>query len=70
MRTVGPLVSASILFQMLYAALLAFTTLYLVDARGMSAACRRGGVRRPAPGRPRRRAAVPATSPTGSVGGR
>jgi MFS family permease len=37
-RTVGPLVSVSILFQMMYAALLAFTTLYLVDARGMSAA--------------------------------
>lgn len=36
-RTVGPLVSASILFQMVYAALLAFITLYLVDARGVPA---------------------------------
>lgn len=34
-RMVGPLVSASIVFQMLYAALIAFTTLYLVDARGV-----------------------------------
>ena len=36
-RTVGPLVSISILFQMVYAALTAFTTLYLVDARGLDA---------------------------------
>ena len=36
-RLVGPLVSMSIVFQMAYAALLAFTTLYLVDARGISA---------------------------------
>jgi MFS family permease len=34
-RLVGPLVSVSIVFQMIYAALLAFTTLYLVDARGL-----------------------------------
>ena len=33
-RMVGPLVSASILFQIVYAALFAFLTLYLVDARG------------------------------------
>jgi MFS transporter, FSR family, fosmidomycin resistance protein len=37
-QTVGPLVSASLLFQMFYAALLAFTSLYLVDSRGFSAA--------------------------------
>jgi MFS family permease len=36
-RLVGPLVSLSILFQMIYAALLAFTALYLVDARGVPA---------------------------------
>jgi MFS transporter, FSR family, fosmidomycin resistance protein len=36
-RTVGPLVSLSIVFQMFYAALLAFTTLYLVDSRGLPA---------------------------------
>ena len=36
-RVVGPLVSISILFQMVYAALVAFMTLYLVDARGISA---------------------------------
>ncbi len=33
---VGPLVSCSLLFQMVYAALIAFTSLYLVDARGIS----------------------------------
>ena len=36
-RMIGPLVSLSILFQMVYASLLAFTTLYLVDARGLDA---------------------------------
>jgi len=35
-RTVGPLVLLSSLFQMLYAALLAFMALYLVDARSIS----------------------------------
>ncbi|MDQ3810048.1 MAG: MFS transporter, partial [Chloroflexota bacterium] len=34
-RSVGPLVLLSILFQTLYAALLAFMALYLVDARGL-----------------------------------
>jgi MFS family permease len=37
-RTIGTLVSISILFQMVYAALLAFLTLYLVDVRGVSPA--------------------------------
>ncbi|MFN8525286.1 MAG: MFS transporter [Chloroflexota bacterium] len=37
LRTVGPLVTASILFQMMWAAIFAFTTLYFVDVRGMSA---------------------------------
>ena len=37
-RTVGPLVSASILFQVAQAALIAFTTLYLVDVRGIELA--------------------------------
>ena len=35
-KTVGPLVSLSVLCQVFYAALLAFTTLYLVDARGLA----------------------------------
>ncbi|MBA2449710.1 MAG: MFS transporter [Chloroflexi bacterium] len=35
-KTVGPLVSLSILCQVFYAALLAFMTLYLVDARGLA----------------------------------
>jgi len=35
LRTVGPLVSASILFQMSYAAMLAFMTLYFVDVKGI-----------------------------------
>ncbi len=34
LRVVGPLLSAAILFQMLYAATTAFLALYLVDARG------------------------------------
>ena len=38
MRAVGPLVSLSILFQVGFAAFLAFMTLYLVDARGVSPA--------------------------------
>jgi predicted MFS family arabinose efflux permease len=37
-RTVGPLVSTSILFQVAQAALIAFTTLYLVDVRGIEPA--------------------------------
>ncbi len=37
-QLVGPMVSASIVFQMVYAALLAFTALYLVDASGVPAA--------------------------------
>ncbi|MCC6178718.1 MAG: MFS transporter [Chloroflexi bacterium] len=37
-RTVGPLVSASIVFQVVYAALLAFTALYFVDVRGIEPA--------------------------------
>ena len=37
LKTVGPLVSTSILFQMSYAAMLAFMTLYFVDVKGMSA---------------------------------
>ncbi|MCC7371903.1 MAG: MFS transporter [Chloroflexi bacterium] len=37
-RTVGPLVSASIAFQVVFAALLAFMTLYLVDVRGIEPA--------------------------------
>lgn len=37
-RLVGPLVSMSLLFQLCYAALTAFTSLYLVDARGVPAA--------------------------------
>jgi len=37
-RTVGPLVSASILFQVAQAALIAFTALYLVDVRGIEPA--------------------------------
>jgi MFS family permease len=37
-RTVGPLVSASIAFQVVFAALQAFTTLYLVDVRGIEPA--------------------------------
>jgi len=37
LRLVGPIIGASILFQMVYAALLAFVTLYLVDARGVPA---------------------------------
>jgi len=37
-QTVGPLVSASILFQVAQAALIAFTTLYLVDVRGIEPA--------------------------------
>lgn len=37
LETVGPLVSTSILFQMAYAAMLAFMTLYFVDVKGMSA---------------------------------
>lgn len=36
-RLVGPLVSISILAQVIHAALLAFTALYLVDARGIPA---------------------------------
>lgn len=38
MRTVGPLVSLSILFQLGFAAFLAFMALYLVDARGVNPA--------------------------------
>jgi MFS transporter, FSR family, fosmidomycin resistance protein len=34
-RLIGPLLSASVLFQMLYAAFLAFFSLYLVDVRGL-----------------------------------
>ena len=34
-RVVGPLVSVSLVFQMAYAALMAFTALYMVDARGL-----------------------------------
>jgi MFS family permease len=37
-QTVGPLISLSILFQVVYAALVAFTTLYLVDVRGIEPA--------------------------------
>ena len=37
-QTVGPLISISILFQVVYAALVAFTTLYLVDVRGIEPA--------------------------------
>jgi MFS transporter, FSR family, fosmidomycin resistance protein len=37
-RTIGPLVTVSVLFQMGYAALLAFFALYLVDARGLPGA--------------------------------
>ena len=37
-KTVGPLVSASMLFQVVFAALQAFTTLYLVDVRGIEPA--------------------------------
>ena len=37
-RTVGPLVSASMAFQVVNAALIAFTTLYLVDVRGVEPA--------------------------------
>ena len=37
-RTVGPLVSTSIAFQVAQAALVAFTTLYLVDVRGIEPA--------------------------------
>jgi MFS family permease len=37
-RTVGPLISLSILFQVVYAALVAFTTLYLVDVRSIEPA--------------------------------
>lgn len=37
-RMVGPLVSASVFFQVMYAALLAFITLYLVDVRGIEPA--------------------------------
>lgn len=37
-RMVGPLVSASILFQVAFAAIQAFTTLYLVDVRGIEPA--------------------------------
>lgn len=36
-RSVGPIVSVSVLFQILYAAVFAFLTLYLVDARGFAA---------------------------------
>lgn len=36
-RVVGPLLSAAILVQMLYAAIVAFLALYLVDARGFDA---------------------------------
>lgn len=36
-RSVGPLVSVSVLFQIVYAAVFAFLTLYLVDARGFAA---------------------------------
>ena len=35
-RLVGPLVSVSLIYQMAYAALLAFTALWLVDSRGLS----------------------------------
>jgi MFS family permease len=35
-RLVGPLICASIVFHMVYAALIAFMTLYLVDARGLA----------------------------------
>jgi MFS family permease len=35
LKTVGPLVSTSILFQMSYAAMLAFMTLYFVDVKGI-----------------------------------
>jgi MFS family permease len=34
-RLIGPLLSASVVFQMLYAAFLAFFSLYLVDVRGL-----------------------------------
>jgi MFS transporter, FSR family, fosmidomycin resistance protein len=34
-RLIGPLLSASVMFQMLYAAFLAFFSLYLVDVRGL-----------------------------------
>jgi MFS family permease len=37
-KMVGPLISISILFQVVYAALVAFTTLYLVDVRGIEPA--------------------------------
>jgi len=37
LRTVGPLVCASIVFQMAYAAMLAFMTLYFVDVKGIGA---------------------------------
>jgi MFS family permease len=37
-RLIGPLLSASVVFQMLYAAFLAFFSLYLVDVRGLPAA--------------------------------
>ena len=37
-RIVGPLVSVSLVFQMAYAALMAFMALYLVDARGLEPA--------------------------------
>lgn len=37
MRTIGPLVSVSVVFQIFYAALTGFLTLYLVDARGIPA---------------------------------
>jgi MFS family permease len=36
-RIVGPLAGVSIIFEMLYTALVAFTALYLVDARGVPA---------------------------------
>jgi MFS family permease len=36
-RLIGPLLSASVVFQMLYAAFLAFFSLYLVDERGLPA---------------------------------
>jgi MFS family permease len=36
-RLIGPLLSASVVFQMLYAAFLAFFSLYLVDVRGLPA---------------------------------
>ena len=35
-RLVGPLICTSIVFHMVYAALIAFMTLYLVDARGLA----------------------------------